>query len=193
MLISPNSEKKIFILSKLKLKTQQDRNRPGYSVTRKSTETLIRSLANTKHQKGSPLRVEKQLTEVTSARTKITAAQQIQAMMQENEKLRQSITSKQKIIDNITKSRDDVRGQAQQVYDWYRNSKSCLTSQKEEDQQSKKRIVKLPALEDISTGCSPKEDCNFTFANNFFKTPNSSRINMLQAFPQYHLKRKFFT
>ena len=75
MLISPNSEKKIFILSKLKLKTQGDKNRLGYSVNRKSTETIIRSLANTNHKKASPARVEKQLTEVTSARTKFTAAQ----------------------------------------------------------------------------------------------------------------------
>ncbi|CAD8183158.1 unnamed protein product [Paramecium octaurelia] len=129
---------------------------------------------------------------------------QIQIIMRENENLKKSLNQKQKIIDTLTRShKTKIR---LDFNDLKKNSRSHIQLQSQQDANKPKLIevkqsvsqnynkrTKLPRIEDPV----PKDDdCNFTFANNFFNDNSTSqrqKFNFKQVFAQSHLKKKFFT
>ncbi|CAD8184450.1 unnamed protein product [Paramecium pentaurelia] len=130
---------------------------------------------------------------------------QIQLIIRENENLKKSLNQKQKIIDNLTRSqKTKIR---LDFNDLKKNSRSHIQPQSQQDANKPKLIevkqsisqnynkrTKLPRIDDPI----PKDDdCNFTFANNFFNNNNVTcqhqKFNFKQVFAQSHLKKKFFT
>ncbi|CAD8053183.1 unnamed protein product [Paramecium primaurelia] len=129
---------------------------------------------------------------------------QIQLILRENEKLKRSLNQKQQIIESLSRTRK-VKPRLD-FCDLKKNSRSLLQPSSQQESIKPKNIevkqsisqnynkrTKLPKIEDsIPTN---EDDCNFTFANNFFNnnTCKNQKINFKQVFTQSHLKKKFFT
>ncbi|CAD8186016.1 unnamed protein product [Paramecium octaurelia] len=130
---------------------------------------------------------------------------QIQLIIRENENLKKSLNQKQKIIDTLTRSqktktrfdfndlkknsRSHIQPQSQQEA-----IKPKLVEVKQSVSQNYNKRTKLPKIEDSIQ--KEDDDCNFTFAKNFFNnnaTCQNNKINFKQVFAQSHLKKKFFT
>ncbi|CAD8088986.1 unnamed protein product [Paramecium sonneborni] len=129
---------------------------------------------------------------------------QIQLIIRENENLKKSLNQKQKIIETLTRSQK-IKTRLD-FNDLNKNSRSHNQPQSQQDafkpklievkqsvSQNYNKRTKLPKINDSL----PKDDdCNFTFANNFFKNIaicQNQKINFKQVFAQSHLKKKFFT
>ncbi|CAD8098514.1 unnamed protein product [Paramecium primaurelia] len=136
---------------------------------------------------------------------KVDPIEQIKRIISENERLRFTINQKQKIIDTRMKQRKEIPD----LILSQRNSRSLLQPHEKQntaddygyflDKQSisynNKRSM-LPHIESKQSSPTNRDECAFTFANNFFikeQKVSPKKINMMQAFPQLHLQRKFFT
>ncbi|CAD8180629.1 unnamed protein product [Paramecium octaurelia] len=136
---------------------------------------------------------------------KVDPIEQIKRIISENERLRLTINQKQKIIDTRMRQRKEIP----ELILSQRNSRSLLQPHEKQniaddygyflDKQSISQNYKrsmLPQIESKQSSPSTRDECAFTFANNFFikeQKVSPKKINMMQAFPQLHLQRKFFT
>ncbi|CAK94206.1 unnamed protein product (macronuclear) [Paramecium tetraurelia] len=136
---------------------------------------------------------------------KVDPIEQIKRIISENERLRLTINQKQKIIDTRMRQRKEIP----ELILSQRNSRSLLQTHEKQntaddygyflDKQSISQNYKrsmLPQIESKQSSPSTRDECAFTFANNFFikeQKVSPKKINMMQAFPQLHLQRKFFT
>ncbi|CAD8076452.1 unnamed protein product [Paramecium primaurelia] len=136
---------------------------------------------------------------------KVDPIEQIKRIISENERLRLTINQKQKIIDTRMKQRKEIP----ELLLSQRNSRSLLQPHEKQntaddygyflDKQSISQNYKrsmLPQIESKQSSPITRDECAFTFANNFFikeQKVSPKKINMMQAFPQLHLQRKFFT
>ncbi|CAD8105330.1 unnamed protein product [Paramecium sonneborni] len=136
---------------------------------------------------------------------KVDPIEQIKRIISENERLRLTINQKQKIIDTRMKQRKEMP----ELLLSLRNSRSLLQPHEQQntaeeygyflDKQSISQNYKrsmLPQIESKQSSPTTRDECAFTFANNFFikeQKVSPKKINMMQAFPQLHLQRKFFT
>ncbi|CAD8083086.1 unnamed protein product [Paramecium sonneborni] len=129
---------------------------------------------------------------------------QIQLILRENENLKRSLNQKQQIIESLSRTRK-IKPRID-FNDLKKNSRSLVQPQSQQESIKPKNIeakqsisqnynkrIKLPKIEDSIP--NKEEDCNFTFANNFFNnnTSKNQKINFKQVFTQSHLKKKFFT